>query len=40
MALHNQQVAVSLNGKLGSHAIPAQEVLELIGQLSSVGHGF
>ena len=40
MTLHEQLIVVALNGELSLHTVSAQEILEIVGKLTSVGHCF
>lgn len=40
MTLHEQLIVVALNGELCLHTVSAQEILEIVGKLTSVGHCF
>ena len=40
VALHEQLIAVLLDSELGSHAVLAKQLSELVGQVAAVRHGF
>ena len=40
VALHEEFIAVLLNGELSPHAVLAKQLTELVGHVAAVGHGF